>query len=161
MLANNHMKIISASLGAVLLAVSCLHNLAHATETLEITRPWVREAPPSAQVLAAYMSIKNTGESTVTIIGISSPEFESAEIHRTVINEGIASMQPAKQLDILAHGNIKLEPGGLHLMLFNPQRTLSAGDSVTLTIHVSNGTCMTVTAPVIRQTGADHSQHHH
>ncbi len=155
------MKTRPASLGAFLLAMLCLYNIAHATDTLEITHPWVREAPPSARVLAAYMSIKNTSESTITINGISSPEFESAELHRTVINEGMASMQHIKKLDVPANGSIKLEPGGLHLMLFNPQRALSAGDSVTLTIHLSNGTRMAVTAPVVRQTGEDHSQHQH
>jgi copper(I)-binding protein len=160
------MKKRPVSLSAVLLAVLCLYNIAHATETLDITRPWVREAPPSARVLAAYMSIKNTGKSTITIVGISSTEFESAELHRTVIHEGVASMQHIKQLDVPANGSIKLEPGGLHLMLFNPQHTLSAGDSVTLTIHLSNDICMTVTAPVVRQTfddnsQHDHSQHHH
>ena len=155
------MKTRPASLGAFLLAMLCLYNIAHATDTLEITHPWVREAPPSARVLAAYMSIKNTSESTITINGISSPEFESAELHRTVINEGMASMQHIKKLDVPANGSIKLEPGGLHLMLFNPQRALSAGDRVTLTIHLSNGTRMAVTAPVVRQTFDDHSQHQH
>ncbi len=155
------MKTRPASLGAFLLAMLCLYNIAHATDTLEITHPWVREAPPSARVLAAYMSIKNTSESTITINGISSPEFESAELHRTVINEGMASMQHIKKLDVPANGSIKLEPGGLHLMLFNPQRALSSGDSVTLTIHLNNGTRMAVTAPVVRQTFDDHSQHQH
>jgi len=155
------MKTRLASLGAVLLAVFCLYNIAHATETLDITHPWVREAPPSARVLAAYMSIKNTGESSITIVGMSSTEFESAELHRTVIHEGVASMQHIKQLEIPANGSIKLEPGGLHLMLFNPHHALNAGDSVTLTIHLGNDTCMTVSAPVVRQTNEDHSQHHH
>ena len=155
------MKTRPASLGAVLLAVFCLYNIAHATETLDITHPWVREAPPSARVLAAYMSIKNTGGSSITIVGMSSTEFESAELHRTVIHEGVASMQHIKHLEVPANGSIKLEPGGLHLMLFNPHHALSAGDSVTLTIHLGNGTCMTVSAPVVRQTFDDHSQHHH
>jgi copper(I)-binding protein len=155
------MKTRPVSLGAFLLAVLCLYNIAHATGILEITHPWVREAPPSARVLAAYMSIKNTSGSTITIVGISSPEFESAELHRTVINEGMASMQHIKLLDIPVNGSIKLEPGGLHLMLFNPQHALSAGDSVTLTIHLSNGTRMAVTAPVVRQTSENNSQPHH
>jgi copper(I)-binding protein len=155
------MKTRPASLGAVLLAVFCLYNIAHATETLDITHPWVREAPPSARVLAAYMSIKNTGESSITIVGMSSTEFESAELHRTVIHEGVASMLHIKHLEVPANGSIKLEPGGLHLMLFNPHHALSAGDSVTLTIHLGKGTCMTVSAPVVRQILDDHSQHHH
>jgi copper(I)-binding protein len=155
------MKTRPASLGAILLAVFCLYNVAHASETLDITHPWVREAPPSSRVLAAYMSITNTGDSTATIVGISSTEFESAELHRTIIHEGVASMQHIKQLEIPANGSIKLEPGGLHLMLMNPHHALSAGDSVSLTIHLGSGICMTVTAPVVRQTGEDHSQHHH
>jgi copper(I)-binding protein len=155
------MNIRFASTLFTLLTALCLYNIAHATETLDITHPWVREAPPSARVLAAYMSIKNSTESTITINEISSTEFESAELHRTVIHEGIASMQHIKHLEVPANGSIKLEPGGLHLMLINPQQTLTAGDNVTLMIHLSNGTCMTVTAPVVRQTFDDHSQHHH
>jgi copper(I)-binding protein len=155
------MKTRPASILVALLALLCLYNSAHAAATLEITAPWIREAPPSSRVLAAYMSISNPGDAAVTINGISSPDFESAELHRTVINESVASMQHIKQLDVPANGDITLEPGGLHLMLFNPKRMLTAGDTVTLTIHVTNGTCMTVSAPVVRQVDDGHSQHHH
>ena len=154
------MKTRPASLGAVLLAVFCLYNIAHATETLDITHPWVREAPPSARVLAAYMSIKNTSGSAISIEGISSPDFESAELHRTVIKEGIASMQHIKQLDIPVNESINLEPGGLHLMLFNPVHAMTAGDKVTLTLHLSNEICVTVSAALVRKTGEAHSHHH-
>ncbi|MCK5479955.1 MAG: copper chaperone PCu(A)C [Gammaproteobacteria bacterium] len=154
------MKMRPASLPVILIAVFCLHSIAYAASTLEITHPWVREAPPSARVLAAYMSIKNPGDSAITINGISSPDFESAEIHRTVINDGVARMLHIKQLDVPANGIIRLEPGGLHLMLFNPKRMLAEGDTITLTIHLGNETCMTVSTPVVRQDD-DHSRHHH
>ena len=155
------MKTRPASILVALLALLCLYNSTHAADTLEITHPWIREAPPSSQVLAAYMSISNPGDAAITIVGISSPDFDSAELHRTLINEGVASMQHIKQLKVPANGDIMLEPGGLHLMLFNPKRMLNAGDTVTLTIHVTNGTCMTVSAPVARQVDDGHSQHHH
>ena len=155
------MKTRPASILVALLALLCLCNSAHAAATLEITTPWIREAPPTSRVLAAYMSINNPGDAAVTINAISSPDFESAELHRTVINEGVASMQHIKQLEVPANGDIMLEPGGLHLMLFNPKRMLAAGDTVTLTIHVTNGTCMTVSAPVVRKVDDGHSQHHH
>ena len=54
-----------------------------------------------------------------------------------------------------------LEPGGHHLMLFDPLRTLTAGETVTLIIHMNNGKQLSATAPVIRKTGEDHSHHHH
>ena len=128
---------------------------------LEITDAWVREAPPSSRVLAAYMSINNTTESAISITEISSPDFETAELHRTVIDDGVARMLRVEQLDVPAGENIRLEPGGLHLMLFTPQRMLSAGDEISLTIHLSSDTCLFISAPVVRKAGGDHSHHHH
>jgi copper(I)-binding protein len=134
---------------------------ASADPDLQISEPWIREAPPAARVLAGYLTLLNTGGSTITVTAISSPDFEGAEIHRTVIEDGVARMLPVNQLEIPASGQLTLEPGGLHLMLFDPQRPLAEGDSATLTIHCGNGSNLTTTAPVIRKTGEDHSQHHH
>ena len=128
---------------------------------LSIKDAWIREAPPTARVLAGYLTLVNTGDSTITVTAISSPDFEGAEIHRTVIEDGVARMLPVNRLEIPASGQLTLEPGGLHLMLFDPRRPLAEGDSVTLTIHRSNGSNPTTTAPVVRKTGEDHSRHHH
>ena len=155
------MKTTSLSLFLVALTALTLCNIAQAADTLEITHPWIREAPPSSKVLAAYMSINNPGDTAITINGISSPDFESAEVHRTVINEGVARMLHIEQLEVPANGNVRLEPGGLHLMLFNPEHMLTAGDTVSLTIHLGNDTCMTISAPVVRQVNDDQTHQHH
>ena len=136
-------------------------SLAMSDATLTISESWIREAPPTARVMAGYLTIINASDTPVTITSISSPDFESAEIHRTVIEEGVARMLPVTQLDIPANSQLKLEPGGLHLMLVEPQRPLPEGAAVTLTIHGSRGNNVAVTAPVIRKTGEDHSKHHH
>lgn len=146
------MKKNSATPCLVLLSLLCLCGMAHA-DTLGIVRPWVREAPPSSRVLAAYMSISNPGDAAVSISGISSPDFERAELHRSIVTEGMARMQPVEHIGVPANGSIRLEPGGLHLMLFKPRRALAAGDRTTLTLHLSNGICLTFTVPVIRQAG--------
>ena len=132
-----------------------------ADATLEISEAWVREAPPTAMMMAGYLTINNAGDAAVTIISISSPDFDSAEIHRTVIEEDIARMLPVKQLEIPANSQIKLEPGGLHLMLFDPKRPLPEGEAVTLIIHLGDSNSVSTTSPVIRKTGEDHSHHHH
>ena len=155
------MKTRSLSLYLLVLTTLTLCNIAQAADALEISHAWIREAPPSSKVLAAYMSINNQRETAITINGISSPDFESAEVHRTVINEGVARMLHIEQLEIPANGNVKLEPGGLHLMLFNPERTLTAGDTVTLTIHLGNDTCLTVRVDVLRQVNGDPMHQHH
>jgi len=136
-------------------------SLANADSELQVTEPWVREAPPTSRVSAGYLKLVNNRENKVTVTAISSPDFENAEIHRTVIEDGIARMLPVKQLDVPASSQLSLEPGGLHLMLFEPHRSLAEGETVTLVIHLENGNQMTILAPVIRKTGEDHSHHHH
>lgn len=147
-----------ALITVILLAAT---SLAGADSGLQVSEPWIREAPPTSRVLAAYLTLVNTGDNTMTVTAISSPDFKNAEIHRTVIEAGVARMLPVKQLEVPAGGQLMLEPGGHHLMLFDPLRTLTAGETVTLIIHMNNGKQLSATAPVIRKTGEDHSHHHH
>ena len=144
----------------VLLFLSFL-STAMAGSAVDVEAPWVREAPPASTVLAAYMVLKNTGDAPHTITRIDSPDFRDAQIHRTVVEDGVAKMLPVEQLQLPAGGSVTLEPGGIHLMLFDPQRPLHDGDSVILLIHDSDGGSVTVHAPVVRKTGGhDHSHHH-
>jgi copper(I)-binding protein len=132
-----------------------------AAQTMDVTGGWVREAPPTSRVLAAYMQIINLTDADLTITGISSPDFDSAELHRTVVEKGVARMLPVPELSIPAAGSVLLEPGGLHLMLFDPAHPLVQGDSVTLVLHRSDGICLTLFVPVLRSTGDETAQHHH
>ncbi|MGB5539409.1 MAG: copper chaperone PCu(A)C [Gammaproteobacteria bacterium] len=145
-------------LGGFLLCWS-LAGLAHADTTLQVTDPWIREAPPAASVHAGYMTLVNTGAGAILIDSVSSPDFEGAEIHRSWVEEGVARMQPVRQLEVPATATLALEPGSYHLMLFDARRALQEGDSATLLLHLSDGTCIRVTAPVRRSTGSEH--HHH
>ena len=144
----------------LLLSVCCPPALAQPASALQVNNPRVREAPPGAAVHAGYMKFVNTGESSVTISAVSSPDFDAAEIHRTVIDTGIAKMLPVDQLEVPANSSITLAPGGLHLMLFGAQHPVRAGDTVTIIIQHSDGVLYTVSAPVMRMSGDDHSHHH-
>ncbi|HYQ72015.1 MAG TPA: copper chaperone PCu(A)C [Gammaproteobacteria bacterium] len=132
-----------------------------AAPTMDITNAWVRESPPTSRVLAGYLQISNLTDADLTVTGVTSPDFESAELHRTVIEDGMARMLPVPELTVPAGGSVLLEPGGLHLMLFDPARTLLQGDSVTLVLHRSDGICLTLSVPVLRSSGEAHSDHHH
>jgi len=144
--------------GWILLAIA---GTALASQTMDVTGGWVREAPPTSRVLAAYMQIINLTDTDLTITGISSPDFDSAELHRTAVENGVARMLPVSELTIPAAGSVLLEPGGLHLMLFDPVRPLVQGDSVTLVLRCSDAISMTLSVPVLRNTGEEHVHHHH
>lgn len=146
---------------AIFLVALSLLSTAMAAPAVDVEAPWVREAPPASTVLAAYMVVRNNGDTQYTITRIESPDFRDARIHRTVVDDGVAKMLPVEQLPVPVHGSVTLEPGGLHLMLFDPLRTLHEGDSVTLVIHVSTGDSVTVQAPVVRNNSeTDHAHHH-
>jgi len=146
---------------AIFLVALSLLSTAMAAAAVDVETPWIREAPPASTVLAAYMVVRNNGDTQYTITRIDSPDFRDARIHRTVVDDGVAKMLPVEQLPVPVHGSVTLEPGGLHLMLFDPLRTLHEGDSVTLVIHVSTGDSVTVQAPVVRKSSeTDHAHHH-
>ncbi|MGB5258924.1 MAG: copper chaperone PCu(A)C [Gammaproteobacteria bacterium] len=123
---------------------------AWAEMNIAVSNAWVREAPPGATVLAGYLTITNRGNAHATVTGVSAEDFSSVEIHRIVMEDGVARMLSAGQLEIPAGDSFVLEPGGYHLMLFNPVRPLIAGDNVELLLHVKDGACLAVKAAVAR-----------
>lgn len=126
---------------------------------------WVRSAPPGATVLGGYLNIENHGDKAVTFIGVSSDTAEQTEIHQTTQRNGMSRMQPVKQLVIPAHGQVKLEPGGYHLMLIKPKQALKPGDHVNFTLSFADGLQHNVRAEVRDATteSAEHdmSRHRH
>lgn len=132
-------------------------NMAYADIVVE--SPWVREGPPNAKTLAAYMVLRNDGDRTEVLKGVSTPAFEKVEIHRTVMEEGVATMVPQESLTIPQGQSVTLEPGGFHLMLINAKKALKEGEDVELTLRFNDGENIDIDAPV-RKDPAASSQHH-
>ncbi len=136
-----------------------------AGEPLRVENAWVREAPPTAQVLGAFMHLHNTGDTLITITGASSPACAAVEIHRTVIEDGVARMIPQPSLQLDAGEHIDLAPGGYHLMLIQPQQPLQAGATVTIELQLGDGGSQSIQAQVRKGMGEmgghDHEHMHH
>ena len=128
---------------------------------LEIHDAWVREAPPMAEVMAAYLTLHNHSAKTYTLTSVSSPDFERVEMHRTEQHDGMTTMLPVSRVILSANGSVSFQPGGMHLMLMKPKKHLMVGNSVSLTLLFSDESSMTITAPVKKATGEDgHAMHH-
>ena len=116
--------------------------------SIAVIEPWIRAAPPGAMVNAGYMTLRNTGQSDIIIDKVTSPEFAMIEMHRTVVQNGLARMLPQDRLVVPAGGELKLRPGGLHLMMMQPKRELREGDAVKLTLHSKGAHIIVTKAPV-------------
>src|SRR5262249_43661859 len=110
-----------------------------APSPLIATDAWVRVTPGS-DVAAAYITLRNTSNKAVTIVGIDSSVATMAMIHETRTEGGVSRMRPHEQLLIPAGKTVKLEPGGLHVMLHGVSQALAPGASVPLVLRLANGT---------------------
>ncbi len=113
-----------------LLLVCLCSPMLHAFEFPQVSQQWLREAPPNAKMLAAYATIKNNSDKNLLITGAFAPDFGMAEIHKTVEIDGMLRMREQKQLALNAQSEVRMEPGGLHIMLMMPQQRFTQGDTV-------------------------------
>jgi hypothetical protein len=95
---------------------------------IQLENAWIAEAPPLSKVMAGYMKIQNPGKQPVAIEKITSADFSSIEIHRSVEKDGIARMERQDGINIAAGSQFELAPGGYHLMMFKPKKPFHAGD---------------------------------
>ena len=145
----------------LMIIVSLATRPALADVAIEIDDAWIPEAPPVSTVMAAYMEIDNESTHQRQATAVACREFERAEFHRTVEQDGIASMQHQARLTIPADSELQLEPGGYHLMLFNPARRLLAGESTDCTMTFDDGTMVKFELKIKKASAEDHSHHHH
>ena len=124
----------------VCLILALTHVPAASEETgVSVRDAWVREAPPGMTMMAGYMALRNNTSRPQVLVAASSSDFESVMIHRTIVKDGMAGMVDASQLELQPSASLIFAPGGYHLMLMNPKRTLRAGDPVVINLEFRGG----------------------
>ncbi|QJD30635.1 copper chaperone PCu(A)C [Methylococcus geothermalis] len=112
----------------------------YACEGLEIADARVMESPPGASVLAGFATLRNGGDTPITIRRADSPDFSSVEFHSLVRRDGLIRMAVESSLTVPPHGMLAIKSGERHLMLFKPAKDFHAGDRVTIRLFCSTGT---------------------
>lgn len=100
---------------------------------------WVRETPPGMPMMAGYMELRNNTSQPQVLVAASSSGFETVMIHRTIVKDGMAGMVHTSQIELKPSARLIFTPGGYHLMLMNPKRTLRAGDRVDIDLEFRSG----------------------
>lgn len=141
------MKASICMLAATLVAVNTA-LVAAEEDAIRIHDAWIREAPPGATALAAYMEIENIGDRVRILREASSPAFGHIMLHGTRTQDGLTRMIHLEQVEIAPHSSAIFQPGGNHLMLMQPNRSLSAGDQVAFELDFADGLRVSVSADV-------------
>ena len=114
---------------------------------IEILNP-VLPAPPTRDVAALYFTARNTGDTADTLTGVSSAIISNAEFHRSETGTVVARMRATGPIEIPAGGEIRFEPGGLHVMLNDLHRDVVPGDTVGVSLHFWRTGSILVEVPV-------------
>jgi copper(I)-binding protein len=141
----------------LLLAMITCQSVAVADASITIEEPWVRDAPPHAEMSAAYLTIINHSGRPRTLKTVSSPQFQKVEIHRTRVVNGQVRMLRENSVTVAAHGRREFKPGGYHLMLIHPLHALKNGDTVELRLQFKGGQSLTVQASIRTSATEPHS----
>jgi len=147
----------SAVVGAVLVTVVP----ASAGESLQAENAWVPWAPPGLKVHVAYMTIVNRGATDQMIVSAESTDYERIELHRSVINDGVSTMEAVGEVKVPANGRVEFAPTGLHLMLIGPRRPQTLDGHVQIVLRLSSGEEVDVSAVIRRRDDAGHGAHSH
>lgn len=114
----------------------------HADQTdadVKIDNAYVPQLPPSVMNRSAYFTITNSGNRKRTITGVHADGFKMAHLHRTEVIDGITSMKSVQTLEVESGETLVLEPGGIHIMLMNPEEVLLSTGEVPITLTFANG----------------------
>ena len=115
---------------------------------IALDNAWARPGSKQGKS-AAYLRISNGTASTDTLRSFSSDAAESVELHKSIKHDdGTSSMQPAGKQVIASGKKLRLQPGGLHLMLINLKRNIVVGDTLQISLEVARVGTVTTTAPV-------------
>ena len=141
---------------SALIAIFCLSEPAQAdaargiarTGFIEIEAAWARASIGAQRPAAAYVTIRNTGERHDRLTRVETPLARSAELHRTVETDGRASMRSVEALELPPKEEVRLAPGGVHIMLLKLSEPLKEGGKLPLTFVFEHAGVVTVEAKI-------------
>jgi periplasmic copper chaperone A len=115
---------------------------------LQIDTPWARASIGTARPSAAYVTIRNTGDKADRLVSIETPVAARSEVHEMEEEGGVMKMRPAGPLEIPPGEEVRLEPGGIHIMLMQLRQPLKEGKSIPITFTFRQAGDITMIAPI-------------
>ena len=137
-----------AIVSAALLACFALGATASAAATgVTVEKPWMRFII-KARPAGGFFTLHNERSQQIKLVGASSNACGMVMLHQTKEIKGVEHMLPVKSVTVPAHGTVKFQPGGYHLMCMKPKDTMVVGHDVPVTLKFADGKTITTQFPV-------------
>lgn len=125
-----------------------------------VDTPFVSESFPGQSVSAAYFTLTNHGGEDVEVTAVSSDVSAVTEFHTMEMKDSKMIMRKMDKVVIPANGNMALKQGGNHLMFIDLKKPLVEGDEVNVSIELSNGEKLELSADVAKSKDEMNHMHH-
>lgn len=100
---------------------------------LRISAPWTRAAGQGGTGVG-YLAIRNTGSAPDRLVSARSAAARAMELHTHIRDGDVMRMRPVEAIDLPPGQEVRLQPGGLHLMLIGLTAPLRQGERVPVTL---------------------------
>lgn len=113
-----------AGILAAALAVAALPAAAqtYALGDLRIENPWTRATAAPGAAGGGYLVIRNTGATPDRLIRAETPAARVTELHTMSMENNVMRMRPVENIPVPPGGEVRLAPGGLHVMFIDTTR---------------------------------------
>ena len=103
----------------------------------------ITQAVAGSSVSAGYMSLTNNSSDVIRITRVTSPQYGAVELHTTSVENDVARMRAVGELIIRPGETVRLERGGMHLMLM---QQVDAVETATLNLYSGDVILMSLSA---------------
>ncbi|MCL9999886.1 MAG: copper chaperone PCu(A)C [Erythrobacter sp.] len=104
--------------------------------------------PVAGNPAAVYFDLSYSGAPGVSLESVTVEGAGMTMIHDYAESAGKMEMVMADEVPLSAGAPVSFAPGGLHVMAMEPGAALAAGSTAKVTLTLSDGTSVTVAAPV-------------
>ncbi len=118
----------------VVLIAALVFSAATWADEIRTSESWARTTSPGQTNSAIYLTIVSQQEASV--IAVTSSIAHSASLHSMTQDGGVMKMRELDILPLPAKQEVKLKPGGNHIMLDDLKHPLRVGDSVPLILTI-------------------------
>jgi len=87
---------------------------------LVATNVVITQPMPGSGMSAAYLSLTNNTDDAISISRVTSAQYQSAELHESTIEDGVARMRAIAEFQIPAGETLRFQRGAKHVMLMRP-----------------------------------------
>lgn len=137
-------------IGTLALALTLVANSAAdgVADEITVNDPYIRAVPPVVKTSAAFMQFQNNGDMQQFLVSASTPAAAAVELHMHTMDDGVMRMRRIAHIHLPPNKTVSLQPGGLHIMLFDLTAPLNVEDQVPIILTFDDGSTKEISAEV-------------